>query len=112
LENGRLIELERQLSETLIAQTERDRRIAQLTHKLAQATKEKSELQAKLAQVEANAAFEKIQAEAASSYPKLEGGTYYITNSETQKCVVLAKINFDVHMDAVTGNDKERVGEL
>jgi hypothetical protein len=36
LEDGRLIELERQLSETLAAQTERDRRIAQLTDQLAQ----------------------------------------------------------------------------
>jgi hypothetical protein len=35
LEDGRLIELERQLSETLVAKTERDRRIAQLTDKLA-----------------------------------------------------------------------------
>jgi hypothetical protein len=35
LEDGRLIELERQLSETLVAQTERDRRIAYLTDKLA-----------------------------------------------------------------------------
>jgi hypothetical protein len=36
LEDGRLIELERQLSETLAVQTERDRRIAQLTDQLAQ----------------------------------------------------------------------------
>jgi CII-binding regulator of phage lambda lysogenization HflD len=106
LENGRLIKLERQLSETLAALTERDRHIAQLTHKLAQATKKKSELQAKLAQVEPNA-----EAEAASSYTKLEGGTYYVTNSGTQKCVVLAKIGFEVHMDANTGNDKQRVGK-
>jgi chromosome segregation ATPase len=35
LEYGRLIELERQLSETLVAKTERDRRIAQLTDELA-----------------------------------------------------------------------------
>jgi hypothetical protein len=35
LEDGRLIELERQLSETLVAKTERDRRIVQLTDKLA-----------------------------------------------------------------------------
>jgi hypothetical protein len=35
LDDGRLIELERQLSETLIAKTERDRRIAQLTDELA-----------------------------------------------------------------------------
>jgi len=35
LEDGRPIELERQLSETLVAKTERDRRIAQLTDKLA-----------------------------------------------------------------------------
>jgi hypothetical protein len=62
LEDGRLIELERQLSETLVAQTERDRCIAQLTDELAlkialleQAAEEKKraglelrELQAKL----------------------------------------------------------------
>jgi hypothetical protein len=62
LEDGRLIELERQLSETLVAKTERDRRIAQLTDELAlksalleQAAEEKKraglqlrELQAKL----------------------------------------------------------------
>ena len=62
LEDGRLIELERQLSETPVAKTERDRRIAQLTDDLEQksalleqAEKEKSrarlelhELQAKL----------------------------------------------------------------
>jgi hypothetical protein len=35
LEDGRLIELERQLSETLVAKTERDQRIVQLTDKLA-----------------------------------------------------------------------------
>jgi colicin import membrane protein len=35
LEDGRLIDLERQLSETLVAETERDRCIAQLTDKLA-----------------------------------------------------------------------------
>ena len=35
LEDGRLIELERQLSETLVVKTERDRRIAQLTDELA-----------------------------------------------------------------------------
>jgi hypothetical protein len=35
LEDGRLIELERQLSETLVAKTERDLRIIQLTDKLA-----------------------------------------------------------------------------
>jgi chromosome segregation ATPase len=35
LEHGHLIELERQLSETLVAKTERDRHIAQLTDKLA-----------------------------------------------------------------------------
>jgi hypothetical protein len=35
LEHGRLIELERQLSETLVAKTEQDRRIAQLTDELA-----------------------------------------------------------------------------
>jgi len=34
LEDGRLIELEQQLSETLLAKTERDRRIAQLTDEL------------------------------------------------------------------------------
>jgi hypothetical protein len=34
-EHGRLIELERQLSETLVAKTERNRRIAQLTDELA-----------------------------------------------------------------------------
>ena len=62
LEDGRFIELERQLSETIVAKTERDRRIAQLTEELAlksalleQATEEKRraglelrELQAKL----------------------------------------------------------------
>jgi chromosome segregation ATPase len=62
LEDGHLIELERQLSETLVAKTERDRRIAQLTDDLAlksalleQAAEEKKraglelrELQAKL----------------------------------------------------------------
>jgi hypothetical protein len=62
LEDGRLIELERQLSETLVAKTERDRRIAQLTDELSlknalleQAAEEKKragleqhELQAKL----------------------------------------------------------------
>jgi hypothetical protein len=35
LEDGRLIELERQLLETLVAKTERDQRIAELTDKLA-----------------------------------------------------------------------------
>ena len=84
LEDGRLIELERQLSETLVAKTERDRRITQLTDELAlksalleQAAEEKErarlelrELQAKLndslssrdlalEQAEANAAEEK-----------------------------------------------------
>jgi hypothetical protein len=49
LEDGRLIELERQLSETLVAKTERDRRIAQLTDELTV----KSAL---LEQAEANAA--------------------------------------------------------
>ena len=62
LEDGRLVELERQLSETLVAKTERDRRIARLTDDLAlksalleQAVEEKErtglelrELQAKL----------------------------------------------------------------
>jgi chromosome segregation ATPase len=62
LEGGRLVELERQLSETLVAKTERDQRIAQLTDELArksvlleQAAEEKKraglelrELQAKL----------------------------------------------------------------
>jgi chromosome segregation ATPase len=58
-EDGRHIELERQLSETLVAKTERDRRIAQLTDELAmkstlleQAAEEKKgvqrELQSKL----------------------------------------------------------------
>jgi hypothetical protein len=36
LEDGRLIALERQLSETLVAKTERDRHVAQLTNELAQ----------------------------------------------------------------------------
>jgi len=36
LEHERLVELERKLSAMLVAQTERDRRIAQLTDKLAQ----------------------------------------------------------------------------
>ena len=49
LKDGRLIELERKLSETLSAQTERDRQVAQLTNQLAQ----KSAL---LEQAEANAA--------------------------------------------------------
>ena len=49
LEDGRLIELERQLSATLVVKTERDRRIAQLTDELAL----KSAL---LEQAEANAA--------------------------------------------------------
>jgi hypothetical protein len=49
LEDERLIELGRQLSETLVAKTERDRRIAQLTDQLAQ----KSAL---LERAEANAA--------------------------------------------------------
>jgi hypothetical protein len=87
LEDGCLIELERQLSETLVAQTERDERIAQLTYDLAlksalleQAAEEKKrarlelrELQAKLGellqfrdraieQAEANAAEEKKRA--------------------------------------------------
>ena len=35
LEHERIADLERQLSETLAAQTERDRRIAQLTDQLA-----------------------------------------------------------------------------
>ncbi|KAF8499876.1 hypothetical protein F5888DRAFT_1633488 [Russula emetica] len=35
LEDGRLVELERQLSETLVVKTERDRRISQLTDELA-----------------------------------------------------------------------------
>jgi len=52
LEHGRLIELERQLSETLVAKTERDQRIAQLTDELAL----KSE------QAEANAAEAKKRA--------------------------------------------------
>jgi hypothetical protein len=52
LEDGRLIELERQLSETLVAKTERDQRIAQLTDELAL----KSE------QAEANAAEAKKRA--------------------------------------------------
>jgi chromosome segregation ATPase len=49
LEDGRLIELERRLSETLVAKTERDRRIAQLTGQLAQNS-------ALLERAEANAA--------------------------------------------------------
>jgi len=48
-EHARIADLERQLSETLAAQTERDRRIAQLTDQLAQKT-------ALLEQAEANAA--------------------------------------------------------
>jgi hypothetical protein len=52
---GRLIELERQLSETLVAKTERDRRITQLTNELAL----KSAL---LELAEANAAEEKKRA--------------------------------------------------
>jgi hypothetical protein len=87
LEDGRLIELERQPSETRVAETERDRRITQLTDELAlksalleQAAEEKKraglelhELQAKLdesllshdhalKQAEANAAEEKKRA--------------------------------------------------
>jgi chromosome segregation ATPase len=86
LEDERLIELERQLSETLVAKTERDQRIAQLTDDLAlksalleQAAEEKKrarlelrELQAKLdelllsrdhalKQAEANAAAEEMK---------------------------------------------------
>jgi hypothetical protein len=53
--SGRLIELERQLSETLVAKTERDRRIAQLTDELALKS-------ARLEQAEANAAEEKKRA--------------------------------------------------
>jgi hypothetical protein len=48
-EDGRLIELERQLSETLVAKAERDRRIAELTDELALKN-------ALLEQAEANAA--------------------------------------------------------
>jgi hypothetical protein len=55
LEHGRLIELEKQLSKTLVAKTERDRRFAQLTDELAL----KSAL---LEQAEANAAEEKKRA--------------------------------------------------
>jgi hypothetical protein len=55
LEDGRLIELERQLSETLVAKAERDRRIVQLTDELSL----KSTL---LEQAEANAAEEKKRA--------------------------------------------------
>ena len=55
LEDGRLVELERQLSETLVANTQRDRHIAQLTDELAL----KSAL---LKQAEANAAEEKKRA--------------------------------------------------
>jgi hypothetical protein len=87
LEDGRIMELERQLSETLVAKTEWDRRIAQLTDELAlksalleQAAEEKKraglelrKLQAKLdellrsrdhavEQAEANAAEEKKRA--------------------------------------------------
>ena len=83
LEHERLIELERQLSETIVAKTERDRRIARLTDELAlksalleQAAEEKNraglelrELQAKLDelllsrdQAEANAAEAKKRA--------------------------------------------------
>ena len=52
LEHERIADLERQLSETLAAQTERDRRIAQLTDQLTQKS-------AVLDQAEANAAGEK-----------------------------------------------------
>ena len=55
LEDGRLIELERQLSETLVVKTERDRRIAQLTDELALKS-------ARLEQAEANAAKERKRA--------------------------------------------------
>jgi len=55
LDDGRLIELEQQPSETLVAKPERDRRIAQLTDELAL----KSAL---LEQAEANAAEEKKRA--------------------------------------------------
>ena len=55
LEDGRLIELERQLSETLVVKTERDRRIAQLTDELALKS-------ARLEQAEANAAEERKRA--------------------------------------------------
>jgi hypothetical protein len=54
-EDGRLIELERQLSETLVAKAERDRRIAQLTDELALKN-------ALLEQAEANAAEAKKRA--------------------------------------------------
>jgi septal ring factor EnvC (AmiA/AmiB activator) len=170
LEDGHLIELVRQLSETPVAQTERDQRIAQLTdelaqksHLLEQAAEEKKraglelgELQAKLDQVEANAAEEKKRAglelrelqarlgqveanaaeekkraelqlrelqarlvppgvssgsEAAPSYPRLEGGTYYITNYETKECICLDNKSSPIYMRGQTGNDKERVGE-
>ena len=54
LEDGRLIELERQLSETLVAKTERDRRIAQLTDDLTQksALLEQAEKEKKRARLE------------------------------------------------------------
>jgi vacuolar-type H+-ATPase subunit I/STV1 len=54
--DGRLIELERQLSDTLIAKTQQDRRVAQLTDELAR----KSAL---LEQAEANAAEARKRAE-------------------------------------------------
>ena len=77
LEGGRLVELERQLSETFVAKTEWDRRIAQLTDELAlksalleQAAEEKKraglelhELQAKLGEslMSRDHAFEQAQ---------------------------------------------------
>jgi hypothetical protein len=69
LEDGRLIELERQLSETLVAKTERGRRIVQLTEELALKSSLLEQAEAKLAlknalleQADANVAEEKRSA--------------------------------------------------
>ena len=58
LEHGRLIELERQLSETLVAKTERDRRIAQLTDELAMKNALLEQAQANEAKLEERAGIE------------------------------------------------------
>jgi hypothetical protein len=64
LEDGRLIELERQLSETLVAKAERDRRIVQLTDELSLKSALLEQAEANAAKVEKRAGLELCELQA------------------------------------------------
>jgi hypothetical protein len=120
LEDGRLIELERQLSQTLVAKTERDQRIAQLTDGLAlkSALLEQAEVKlvlknTLLEQVEAMLALKNTllkQAETSAAKEKKRAGLELRELQAKLDESLLSRDHADEQVEADAAEEKKRAG--